>query len=368
MWHRAADMRILLLFPVVALLVTVGLSSLSETVDCLLPEQPSVHVSADGTQIELLLQPLPGASYSVRRATGGPVLMGSFREESDRVIFTPALPLPAGQEYHFECIAPSGLGGTHPFRLPAARAPAPQVSLRPVGVALPANALRLYLHFTQPMEQGVFLERLRLLDDAHREIHGPFREAELWSPDGTRLTLWFHPGRQKTGVNLRLDEGPVLHPNRRYHLEISGNWRSTAGIPLGADAILSFQTGPEDHTPPEATALQLQPVFIGTTAPLHVTMPEPLDPAMLATALHIRAQGDSQPLAGRVEAVPNGLYWSFFPESEWQPGTHTLHILPELEDLAGNSFARPFEVDIQAPASVHSALAPIPFSPSTHTR
>lgn len=363
MWHRAADMRLLLLYPPVALLTAYVLSSIGELVEYPLPDEPAVHATADGSRVVLRLQPPAGATYSVRRSTGGPPLMGNFREEGDSVIFTPALPLPAGQDYHFECSAPGGQGGTHPFQLPATTAPAPQVSLRPAGVPLPANALRLYLHFTQPMEQGVFLDRLRLLDDQGQEIPGPFREAELWSPDGSRLTLWFHPGRQKTGVNLRLEEGPVLHPGRRYHLLVSGAWRSTAGIPLGADAALPFHTGPEDHSPPLPDGVKIHPATAGTTAPLRVILPEPLDPAMLPAALHVRAPGTASPLPGQSEATPDGLTWTFLPAQPWQPGIHHLHLLPELEDLAGNSFARPFEVDLQAPPAAPRQIVPLPFTP-----
>ena len=66
------------------------------------------------------------------------------------------------------------------------------------------------------MRQGVFLEFCKLRASHGREDDdGPFRETELWSEDGRRLTLWLHPGRQKTGVNLNTEIGPVLDPGTR---------------------------------------------------------------------------------------------------------------------------------------------------------
>jgi hypothetical protein len=43
----------------------------------------------------------------------------------------------------------------------------------------------------------------------------------------------------------------------------------------------------------------------------------------------------------------NATQWRLEPEKEWTAGTYSLEINPELEDLAGNSIARPFEVDIE---------------------
>src|SRR6186713_2761613 len=79
---------------------------------------------------------------------------------------------------------------------------APRVdAVYPSAATLPANHLKFYIHFSAPMRQGVFLDHCKLLDDHGRMIMTePFRETELWSEDGKRLTLWLHPGRQKTGV------------------------------------------------------------------------------------------------------------------------------------------------------------------------
>ena len=74
------------------------------------------------------------------------------------------------------------------------------------------------------MEQGEIFWHFRLTDLATGiPVEEPFRETELWSDDGKRLTLWLHPGRQKTGVNLNMDLGPVLEPRRRYALEIAAD-------------------------------------------------------------------------------------------------------------------------------------------------
>ena len=41
--------------------------------------------------------------------------------------------------------------------------------------------------------------------------------------------------------------------------------------------------------------------------------------------------------------------WSFVPEKPWAAGRYSLVIDTTLEDLAGNSIGRPFEVDLFNP-------------------
>jgi hypothetical protein len=123
---------------------------------------------------------------------------------------------------------------------PSPASPPQLSSIHPSGSALPANHLKFYLHFSEPMQQGVFLQHCSVMDADGKIVPEPFRETELWSEDGLRLTLWFHPGRQKTGVNLNVEVGPVLVPGQRCKLIISGKWKSERGVPLGKDVEKSF--------------------------------------------------------------------------------------------------------------------------------
>ena len=95
---------------------------------------------------------------------------------------------------------------------------ADSVAIFPSAEVLPANHLKFYVHFPEPMREGVFLDYCALLDEHGQPVLEPFRETELWSDDRRRLTLWLHPGRQKAGVNLNVEFGPVLEPGRRYTL------------------------------------------------------------------------------------------------------------------------------------------------------
>src|SRR5690606_18034063 len=95
---------------------------------------------------------------------GGVPLLGRWERTAGRVVFLPVLPLPAGQAFALEWTGADGATRRHEFRTAAAAVAQPTVELRPAGVPLPANALKFYLHFSEPMERGVFLDRLRLFE------------------------------------------------------------------------------------------------------------------------------------------------------------------------------------------------------------
>jgi hypothetical protein len=54
-------------------------------------------------------------------------------------------------------------------------------------------------------------------------------------------------------------------------------------------------------------------------------------------------------VAGRVEIGDGERIWRFKADSEWVAGEYAIHVDPVIEDLAGNSFARVFDLDLQRP-------------------
>lgn len=295
-----------------------------------------------------------GKAMRVFRGESQTPLFGSVTQQGGRLRFTPALPLAAGEAYRVEVQNADGGSSTQTLRFEKARAEAPTVRMSPFPAVLPANALKLYLHFSQPMEQGVFMDLITLQRQDGSTVHGAFRETELWSPDGKRLTLWLHPGRQKTGVNLNRDEGPVLIEGEEHLLKVSAAWRSSAGTPLSQDAAFSITAGAVDHDCPDPASWKISPPTAGTQKPLVISFNEGMDPAMLSSAL--RVQRAKTTLHGTVTVAGDARQWSFGPAQPWQPGAHTLEIDPLLEDLAGNNLQHPFEMDrASSPPSVKPA-------------
>ena len=230
-----------------------------------------------------------------------------------------------------------------------AQEPGAPVRIFPSAEVLPANHLKFYLHFPEPMRQGVFLAHCALLEERGGVVREPFRETELWSDDRRRLTLWLHPGRQKTGVNLNSEFGPVLEPDRRYTLRISGRWPTERGPNLGADVEKTFRTGARVTAQLDTTRWTIVAPPAGTMLPLEIRFPAPLDHALLVRCLRV-VDAALASVAGDLRIPPGEQAWLFTPRLPWSAAEY--HLLSEavLEDLAGNSLARPFEVDLTAPS------------------
>lgn len=273
-------------------------------------------------------------------------LAGTYSLVGAQLRFRPSLPLLPGQTYTARLERPGlSLWAEHRTPTPVPAAAPKLLAIYPTSDRLPANHLKFYLTFSEPMESGVFLQYCRLVDARGRAVEAPFRETELWSADGRRLTLWFHPGRQKTGVNLNVEFGPVLTEGGDYRLVIDGRWPSAKGAPLGNDVTKPFRAISALHEQLSAKSWQVYPPVVGTVGPLRVVFPQPLDWATLQRQLHVTSAAG--PVSGAITVERGEQEWRFVPGKPWSRGPHELRVGSAIEDHAGNSLARPFEVNLQ---------------------
>jgi hypothetical protein len=280
------------------------------------------------------------------RPKGGKPLLGRVDKANGRIQFTPQFPLLTGETY--EAIFSDSNGQqTILEHTIAINSPAPRVkAIYPSTGRLPANHLKFYLHFTEPMQQNEIFGHFKLTDlTSGLPVEEPFRETELWSADGKRLTLWLHPGRQKTGVNLNVDLGPILMPNRRYALEISSQWKSQAGVALKQSARKQFATTAADRIQPDIRHWKITVPRSHSRMALKLTFPKPLDSALIQNLITIE-DANGRYISGGVQVSKNETQWSFTPTSQWTAGDFRVRVDWELEDLAGNNLLRLFEMDV----------------------
>lgn len=221
--------------------------------------------------------------------------------------------------------------------------PSTQVeAIRPTG-PVPANLLRLYVHFSAPMAARGVLPHVRLLDDGGEEVPLAFVEVPggLWNGDRTRLTLFVHPGRIKHGVAPNQALGPVLEAGRTYRLWIDAEARDARGRPLAEPFEHVLDVGPADHRSPDpATWIVESPAT--PRAELLVRLPRPADVALLERLLHVSDDGGDI-VPGRFEAATDGRSVRFRPAEAWTAGPYRLVVPVALEDAAGNRVNRRFE-------------------------
>lgn len=114
--------------------------------------------------------------------TNSPPLAGSYSLAGTQLRFRPSLPLLPGQTYTARLERPGlSLRAEHRTAAPASAEAPKLLAIYPTSDRLPANHLKFYIAFSEPMESGVFLKHCRLVDARGREVEAPFRETELWS-------------------------------------------------------------------------------------------------------------------------------------------------------------------------------------------
>lgn len=216
----------------------------------------------------------------------------------------------------------------------------------PSADVLPENLLKFYLHFSRPMTLGSSYRYIHLLRENGSEVQAPFLQLdeELWDPEGQRMTLLIDPGRIKSGLLPRDEIGPSLSEGERFRLVVDAEWKDSEGVSLAAAFEKRFRVAEPDTNQPRMAAWGLSLPAIGSRDPLTVEFEEPLDHALLSRLLWV-ADGDGVELDGTVTIDRGEMRWQWVPTEAWREGFFSLNVENTLEDLAGNSLGRLFEVD-----------------------
>ncbi len=281
----------------------------------------------------------------------GPPMFGACQRRAADLVFRPRTALEPGQLYraHF--------GGdkanvTADYRVPSRTAgQLPRVvKVLPSADVLPANQLKFYIYFSQPMRGGqAIFQQLAILDEDGKEVYDPWLHDEIWDEKTCCLILYIHPGRIKWGIALRELLGPVLLPDRRYRLVIRGDMRDAEGQRLGKDFTKAFRTTAEDRTRINLADWKLRAPPAGTREPLHVQLGKTFDHRSLGQYLTV-TDAAGKHVEGRIEIGKDEKACTFHPAAAWAPQEYRLNVHGELDDVAGNTPLRPFDRDLKAPA------------------
>jgi hypothetical protein len=288
-----------------------------------------------------------------------PPLLGEYRFADNVLSFKPRYPLQRGVRYRAAVEGrqvpkddnESYAAAEKTFLLPKPKTALTVVEqVYPTRDRLPENLLRFYFHFSAPMSRGEVYKYIRLLDAAGKPVEGPFLtlEEELWDEAGKRFTLLIDPGRIKRGLKPREDVGPALEQGKTYTLEISRDWPDANGEPLKETYRKKFSVLAPDETQPDPKKWKVQPPAAGRAEALVVTFSKPLDHGMLQRVLWVE-DAAGQEVEGTIAVTDEETRWHFTPKGPWRDGMYKLVVDTALEDPAGNSIKRPFEVDVFRP-------------------
>lgn len=279
-------------------------------------------------------------------------VLGSYLWEEGTFSFRPRFPWRPEQDYiaFFDpqkigraLKQQSSLSQVFQFLPPRDDSRASILSVSPSLDSLPANTLRLYLYFDSPMREDSVYRYVKLLDEKGERIPQAFVEVipPLFDPAAQRLTLIFHPGRVKQGIEFGERMGPVLEANRSYSLLVDTSWRDQRGRYLATHKPFHFVTTRADRISPVPANWTFESVpQIGSQEILELNFGDHLDEVLVRRMIHL-VDEHSRPIPGETEASSST--WRFVPTGPWKAGKYRIIIDPQLEDLAGNRPGRLFD-------------------------
>ncbi len=287
-------------------------------------------------------------------------VLGKVLVEGSRVILSPRFELQPGisfvARFHFEKLPTNASSTPMEFHFSTPALSKPEIAARlenvyPSSDELPENVLRMYLQFVTPMARQRAYEHIEFVDANGRAIEEAFIriEQELWSPDGRRLTILFDPGRIKRGLVRNKELGAPFQAGQTITLVVRPGWPDAAGVFVKQEFRKSFLVTEPEREQPTIKLWQLELPPARSRKPLFVTFDRPFDFAQLQHAIQINDQF-GKPVAGTISVGSGETSCSFVPDEGWMVGEFCLVVDPNLEDRAGNSLKKPFEIDIESAA------------------
>ncbi|KZN61228.1 Ig-like domain-containing protein [Pseudoalteromonas luteoviolacea] len=213
----------------------------------------------------------------------------------------------------------------------------------PTADTLPENLLRFYIYFNHAMRTENTHSHIYLTDEYSRRLDGVFLENRfsLWSPDRTRLTLLFDPGRVKTGLVAHNTLGRALETGKTYNLVIDVGALNLTNC--SQKYTKTFKASQAIYSKPTISDWVVNQPLANSKLPLMIDFDSPLDHTSLAFRIRVKNRG-GKTLAGSIELALQEKRWVFTPKQPWQPEeSYTLHINPTLEDIAGNRITGLFD-------------------------
>ena len=278
-----------------------------------------------------------------------PSMLGSTSIENGNLVFTPRFSLQPGTKFRVMVQSDPYLKpDAFVVETPKRNEKTPSVAaVYPSSSTLPENTLRFYVQFSTPMQKGNIYRHLSIREVGGKVVELPFLEIEqeFWSRDSKRLTLLLDPGRIKRGLKPREEMGPILVEGKTYELVVDGDWPSSHGQMLGQDFVKRFRVIAADNSQPDPFKWKVTSPAADTTDRLTVRFANPIDHSMLYRSIRVLDSAGKE-IAGEIEISNHEKTWAFKPNLRWPSGVLKLKVNPTLEDNAGNSIGRPFDVDL----------------------
>lgn len=287
----------------------------------------------------------PSSGVGVYVAGSEQAVMGSLSSKNGVYTFIPVVPFAGGRDYQIR----QGTRTVGEFRIGKTGNGRPKLlAIYPSTDTVPENLLKIYLHFSEPMQQvGNALNFISVTHEEENREVPVFLElqSELWNADHSRLTLWLDPGRIKTHLIPNREKGLPIREGNTYTIRIAENWKNAQGIQLGGATVKTLYVTRRDMESPKPEHWSVHTPGRTTLDPLTLNFKEPLDAILALEAFRVYSS-EAQEVAGVYKLEDQERTLHFFPKEPWPEGRYSLIVESRLEDLAGNNLNHLFDSDL----------------------
>jgi hypothetical protein len=212
--------------------------------------------------------------------------------------------------------------------------------ISPQAKMLPANTLRFYIHFPRPGEAHFDRDQLWLLNEEEQVVRDPFLvlSQELWSVDGSRLTVLMEPGRIKRGLGADPSHDAALVVGRKYSLVVTA---------LGQTARHTFRVSDPVREAIDETGWRAVSPAVGSCDPAVVHFDRVMDATLCEDEIAVLTIS-GEVVHTRVSLAPDGTAAQLFPSQPWSAEEHRLVASERLEDVCGNRLGEALDHDLSA--------------------
>ncbi|MEO1054704.1 MAG: hypothetical protein AAFX87_28995 [Bacteroidota bacterium] len=227
------------------------------------------------------------------------------------------------------------------------KAPTPEVvNIYPTADQLPENLLRFYLEFSEPMLENEFQRFVEILDENGNKVAAPFlgSKSEYWDRDHYKITLFFHPGRIKTGLKANELHGRPLKAGHSYTLLVKPGWKSREGIPSETSFSKKFSITEERRSKIDPSNWQVNLPKLNSREQLIIDFGQSLDHINALTFIVLQDQY-GQEIEGEITLRESESIWEFTPTLPWRENALTIICDKTLEDVSGNNLIGAFDTE-----------------------
>ncbi|WP_299211238.1 hypothetical protein [uncultured Dokdonia sp.] len=285
-----------------------------------------------------------GVLTAIDQTDGKKAVLGNLTESDTSIRFVPLLPFQKNSDYTVVCE-----NEMYPFKigLDTSYEYLHVETIYPNTTTLPSNFLKWYIRFSKPVNPSKIYDHIHLIDNNNTEVDRALLplESPLLSDDGTLLTLWIEPGRQKRDLGPNKLLGEVLVPNTSYTLVIDKALKDHQGIPMNIDYTHSFTVTTSDRIKPTITSWELRLPEAKTKDVLHINFQEILDYGSLQNTIQV-LDGSGNEFEGIFTLHTNQKSIYFTPSNYWNKESYKISCKPVIEDISGNNLERLFDRDI----------------------